>query len=184
MSSMNAPTGSQDGGEKGEAATAALISDVLDGDVVYQHAPGEAPQGIDLSYLQDGEMHVAEIKSVIGDWHQPSTSPTVDGRQMDSAWVADRLGRTGIDIDPIDVGDAEDQVHTDLFQVDFPGDTIARYDIDADGRRAESAPSEIYPLSDILDIHEGVNAPEPEATDLADQADTAESSSDGSEATR
>ncbi|WP_322544568.1 hypothetical protein U2G91_21305 [Rhodococcoides fascians] len=174
MTSMNAPTGNQDGGEKGEAATAVLISDVLGGDLVYQHTPGEAPQGIDLSYLHDGELHVAEVKSIIGDWHQSSTSPTVGGRQMDSVWVADRLERTGIDIDPIDVGTAEDQVHTDLFQVDFHGDTIARYDINMDGQRAESSPTEIYSLSEVLGVHEESDFPEPDAAELACEPDAGE----------
>lgn len=180
MSSMNNPAGSRDGGEMGEAATASLISDVLGGDLVYQHTPGEGPQGIDLSYLDDGELHVAEVKSVIGDWHQPSTASTVDGRQMDADWVADRLERTGIEIQPEDVGQAEGQVQTDLFQVDFLGDTIARYDIGEDGRRSESTPSEIYSLSDVLDVHEAVSAPEPDpASESHEQADS-EVSSEGS----
>ena len=43
---MSGPSGTQDGGEMGEAASAALISDVLGGDLVYQHTPGEGPQGL------------------------------------------------------------------------------------------------------------------------------------------
>jgi len=160
MSSMSNPSGSREAGEKGEAATASLIFDVLGGDLVYQHVPGEPPQGIDLSYLDDGELHVAEVKSIIGEWHQPSTASTVDGRQMDSHWVADRLERTGVEIGPEDVGTEGNQVQTDLFQVDFPGDTIARYEIGNDGRRSENAPSEVYSLSDVLDIHEAANIPE------------------------
>lgn len=167
MSLTNSPFDNQDVGPTGEAVTAALISDVLGGDLVYQHTPGEPPQGIDISYLNDdGELNVSEVKSVIGDWHQPATALTVDGRQMDSAWVADRLERTGVEIDPAAVGDASDQVHTELFQVDFVGDTIARYGVDFDGRRAENSPSEIYTISDVLDVHEGVSIPEADAASL------------------
>lgn len=179
MSSMSNPSGSREGGEKGEAATASLISDVLGGDLVYQHTPGESPQGIDLSYLADGEFHVAEVKSIIGEWHQPSTASTVDGRQMDSQWVADRLGRTGVEIGSEDVGTDGNQVRTDLFQVDFPGDTIARYEIDNDGRRSENTPSEVYSLSDVLDIHEAANVPEAApASEEAGQSETESSSAE------
>lgn len=179
MSSMSNPSGSRDGGEKGEAATASFISDVLGGDLIYQHAPGESPQGIDLSYLDDGELHVAEVKSIIGDWHQPSTASTVDGRQMDSHWVADRLGRTGIEAEPEDIGTGENHVQTDLFQVDFSGDTIARFEIDDDGRRSENAPSEVYSLSDVLDIHEAANVPEAEP--MSDDAGQSENESGSAE---
>lgn len=179
MSSMSNPSGNRDGGEKGEAATASLISDVLGGDLIYQHAPGESPQGIDLSYLDDGELHVAEVKSIIGDWHQPSTASTVDGRQMDSHWVADRLGRIGVEVEPEDVGTETSQVQTDLFQVDFSGDTIARFEIGDDGRRSENAPSEVYSLSDVLNIHDAANVPEAEP--VGEEAGQSENESDAGE---
>lgn len=177
MTTTGAPFSNADGGEQGEAATAALISDVLGGELAYQHTPGEAPQGIDVAYLEDGELHVAEVKSVIGDWHQSSTSLTVDGRQMDANCVADLLDRIGVEADPSVIGDGEGQVRTDLFQVDFPGDTIARYNIDTEGRRADTSPSEIYALSDVMDIHEAANV-----ADLVDATDsTAENIVDATE---
>ena len=180
MSAMNSPLDARDGGEKGEAAAAALISDILGGDLVYQHAPGEAPQGIDVLYHDDGEMHTAEVKSLVGDWHQSYMSSTVDGRQMDAPWVADRLGRVGIEANPSDIGAGDSQIHTELFQVDFIGDTIARYDMGLDGRRAESHPSEVYALSDVLDMHEKASAPETEAPAAASrEPGESEPSTDG-----
>lgn len=160
MSDMGDPTGSRDAGESGEAVVASLISEVLGGDLVFGHTPGDAPQGIDLAYLDGEELHVGEVKSVIGGWHLPNTSATVDGRQMDTNWVADRMGRIGIDLDPSDIGTGADQVRTDLFQVDYPGGTIARYELDVDGRRTDVAPEEVWSLADVLEVHDANLAPE------------------------
>jgi|JI10StandDraft_1071094.scaffolds.fasta_scaffold359118_2 hypothetical protein len=153
---MSGPSGTQDGGEMGEAASAALISDVLGGDLVYQHTPGEGPHGLDLSWLDDsGELHAGETKTVIGEnWHQPNTSFTRDGRQMDDNWVAEAMTRSGVEVYPQAVGDDPDQVHTDLFQVDYVGDTIAHYGVNHDGSRSGDSPDEIFSLSDVLDVHE------------------------------
>ena len=93
--------------------------------------------------------------------------------------MADRLGRTGVEIGSEDVGTDGNQVRTDLFQVDFPGDTIARYEIDNDGRRSENTPSEVYSLSDVLDIHEAANVPEAApASEEAGQSETESSSAE------
>lgn len=162
---MANPVDARDAGEAGEAVTASLISDVLGGDLVYQHTPGEAPQGIDVGYLNDGQLHVAEVKSVIGDWHQPATASTVSGRQMDAEWVADRLGRVDIEADPPQIGDLPGQVGTELFQVDYPGDTVARYELDSSGARVENSPQEIWSLSDVLGVHEASQDPEGEVED-------------------
>lgn len=163
--------GSREAGEMGEAATAALISDVLGRDLVYQHTPGDAPQGADLIYMDESGLKTGEVKSVFTDWHQPNTTATVNGRQMDDEWVADRTSREGIEVHPEGVGDGLDQVGKDLFQVDFPGDTIARYEVGANGGREGTSPEEIYSLSDILGVHEAENQPEPEIDDQAEQAE-------------
>lgn len=176
---MRAPEGARDAGEAGEAVTAALISDILGGDLIYQHTFGEAPQGIDLAYLNDGQLHVSEVKSVIGDWHLPSTSTTVDGRQMDTEWVADRLDRVDISATGEQVGSEQDHIRTDLYQVDFPGETIARYDMNLDGTRTDSFPQEVWSLTDVLGVYEEANSPEGHMTTEAGEKDTDESGIEG-----
>jgi len=163
-----------DAGAAAEAVHSAWVNDVLGGETIYQHAPGEPSQGLDQAYLLDGQLHAAETKSIISEiWHQPQTSLTVDGRQMDDEWVADRLGRIGIDAEPGQVGKADDQVSTNLAQVDFIGDTFAVYEVSPDGMRAENAPSEIWSLTDIIDAHDGANPPDFEtSTDNAENLDS------------
>ena len=147
-----------DAGDAAEAIHSAWVNDVLGGETIYQHAPGEPPQGLDQLYLLDGQLHAAETKAIISEsWHQPQTSLTVDGRQMDDEWVADRLGRIGIDAEPGQVGNAEDQVSTELSQVDFVRDIFAVYEINSDGMRAENSPSEIWSLTEIIDAHDCAN---------------------------
>jgi len=171
---MRSPSDSRESGEMGEAVTASLITDVLGGDLVYQHTPGDAPQGADLIYFEDDKLRNGEVKSVFEDWHQSNTAPTIDGRQMDDAWVADRTSRQGIEVVLEGVGDGVDQIGKDLYQVDFSGDTIARYEVGADGRREGATPEEIYSLSDVLDLHEAANRPEPESDDGLDDSETYE----------
>lgn len=138
------PANARDTGEQGEAVVSSLISEILGGDMVYEH---DGPQGTDHVYLLDDELHVAETKAESADeWYQSYTSKTVSGRQMDSEWVSDRLERIGIDA-------SGDEVEADLFQVDFVGGTIGRYDLDSDGFRTDNAPEEIYSLADVLEIH-------------------------------
>lgn len=141
-------------GEIGEAVTGAYISELADGNIVSQHNPGDAPQGIDTTFLDSsGELHAAESKAIgQGDWHQPQTSRTVDGRQMDQAWTADRLSGIGLDADAQDVGEEAGQVHRDLFQIDVPGDAFARYSVNDDGTRADRSPDEMWSLSDIVGV--------------------------------
>lgn len=173
-SPMAGPSDSREAGEMGEAATASLISDVLGGDLVYQHTPGDAPQGADLIYMDDSGLRNGEVKSIFTDWHQPNTSTTVNGRQMDDDWVADRTTREGIVVESEAVGDGLDQVGKDLFQVDFPGDSVARYAVGADGRREGTTPEEIYSLTDILSVHESANQPQPDSGDQVEQAEANE----------
>lgn len=172
---MSGPSDPREAGEMGEAATASLIADVLGGDLVYQHSPGEAPQGADLIFMDESGLRNGEVKSVFSDdWHQPNTASTIGGRQMDDDWVADRTSRLGIEVDTEAVGNGLDQVGKDLFQVDFVGDTIARYEVGTDGRREGTAPDEIYSLSDVLAVHEAANQPEPESVGHSDQTETSE----------
>ena len=93
--------------------------------------------------------------------------------------AADRLGRIGVEVEPEDVGTEASQVQTDLFQVDFSGDTIARFEIGDDGRRSENAPSEVYSLSDVLNIHDAANVPEAEP--LSEEKGQSENESDAGE---
>jgi hypothetical protein len=142
----------REAGEFGEAVSGYYASELADGNIVSQHDPGDAPQGIDTAFLDPaGELHAGETKAIAyGDWHQPQTSRTVNGRQMDQDWVADRLRDIDIDATPKDVGEGPAQVHRDLFQVDIPGGTFATYSIAPDGSRADNAPDEIWSLSDIV----------------------------------
>lgn len=132
---------SREAGEFGEAAAGEYISELADGHIVAQHNPGDAPQGIDTAFLDaDGELHAGETKTIgYGNWHQPQTSRTADGRQMDQSWVADRLGDIDIDASPDDVGVDPGEVHRDLFQVDVPGDTFAVYSVAHDGSRSDDS---------------------------------------------
>lgn len=171
---MRGPRDSREAGEMGEAVTASLISDVLGGELVYQHTPGDAPQGADLIYLEDSKLRNGEVKSLFADWHQSNTAPTIDGRQMDDEWVADRTSREGIEVVLEGVGDGVDQIGKDLYQVDFTGDTIARYEVGTDGRREGTMPEEIYSLSDVLDLHEAANRPEPESDEGVEESETYE----------
>ena len=76
---------SREAGEYGEAVAGEYICEMADGHIVAQHNPGDAPQGIDTTFLDaGGELHAGETKTIgYGAWHQPQTSPTVDGHQMD-----------------------------------------------------------------------------------------------------
>jgi hypothetical protein len=150
----------REAGEVGEAMAGTYINELAKGHIVDQHDPGDAPQGIDQAFLDaDGELHVGETKTIgYGAWHQPQTSRTVGGRQMDQDWVADRLSGLGIDAETADIGDGVGQVHRSLFQVDIPGDTFARYSVAQDGTRADNAPDEIWSLSDIAALMEADTA--------------------------
>lgn len=152
---------SREAGEFGEAVTGAYTSELADGHIIAQHDPGDAPQGIDTAFLdRDGELHAGETKTIgYGTWHQPQTSRTADGRQMDQSWVADRLA--DIDASPDDIGEDPSQIHRDLFQVDVPGDTFATYSVTPDGRRGDNSPDEIWSLSDIVAAADG-EAPDAE----------------------
>jgi hypothetical protein len=144
----------REAGEIGEAVTGAYISELADGNIISQHDPGDAPQGIDTTFLDSsGELHAGETKTIgYGNWHLPQTSQTVDGHQMDQAWTADRLSDIGLDADSEDVGEDAGQVHRDLFQVDVPGDAFARYSVNDDGTRADGSPDEMWSLSDIVAV--------------------------------
>jgi hypothetical protein len=161
----------REAGEIGEALSSVYVNELADGNVVSQHDPGDAPQGIDTTFLDpDGDLHAAETKTIgFGDWHQPQTSRTADGRQMDQAWTADRLSGIDVDAAPEDIGEDPGQVHRDLFQADIPGDTFAVYSVADDGTRAENSPSEVWSLSDIAALVDA-DAPDADVSD-ADVSD-------------
>ena len=156
----------REAGELGEGLAGTYINELANGHIVDQHGPGDAPQGIDQAFLDsDGDINVGETKAIgFGAWHQPQTSRTVGGRQMDPEWVADRLAGIGIDATPDNIGEEPGQVHRSLFQVDIPGDTFARYAVAPDGTRADNSPDEIWALSDIaamVDVDTAEDAVEP-----------------------
>lgn len=161
----------REAGELGEGIVGTYINELTGGHIADQHDPGDAPQGIDQAFLDaDGELHVGETKTIgFGAWHQPQTARTVDGRQMDQAWVAGRLGDIDIAATPDDIGEEPGQVHRDLFQVDIPGDTFARYSVVPDGTRADNSPDEIWTLSDIAAMID-----DDTAEDAAESADPGE----------
>jgi hypothetical protein len=161
---------SREAGEVGEAIASTYVNELADGHLVSHHDPGDVPQGIDHVFLgSDGELHAGETKTIgYGDWHQPQTSETVSGRQMDQPWVADRLSDIDIDAIPDDIGEGPGQVHRDLFQVDVPGDTFATYSVAPNGTRAENSPNEIWSLSDIIavaDVDTADSEAEPESSE-------------------
>jgi hypothetical protein len=162
----------REAGELGEGIVGTYINELADGHLVDQHDPGDAPQGIDQAFLNaDGEFHVGETKTIgFGPWHQPQTSRTVNGRQMDREWVADRLDGIGINATPDDVGEEPGQVHRDLFQVDIPGDAFARYSVAPDGTRANNSPDEIWTLSDIATMMDADTTED--AVESADPSET------------
>jgi hypothetical protein len=164
----------REAGEVGEALSGVYVSELTGGNVVSHHNPGDAPQGIDTTFLDvDGDLHAAETKTIgFGGWHQPQTSRTVDGRQMDPAWIADRLGDIDVDAAPEDIGDDPGQVHRDLFQADIPGDTFAVYSVADDGTRAENWPGEVWSLSDIAALVD-TDSPDADAME-AEEADQGE----------
>lgn len=147
----------QEAGAFGESIAAIYATELADGELVSQHAEGDAPQGIDTTYLDSlGNLHAAESKTIgYSDWHQSSTSRTVDGRQMDQQWIADRLGAIDVAADPEDIGPGADQVRADLFQIDIPRDTFATYEVGPTGQRTENYPNEIWSLSDLVEIGDG-----------------------------
>lgn len=150
----------RDAGEFGEAVVDGFIEAVDGGHHLDQHTPESKPQGIDAMYLSDTDdrVHVAEDKTIAwGDYHAPYMSRTVDGRQNDDNWVADRSRDTQLDIEPDQVGHGDDQVGKEVFQVDLPSDTLARYSVEPDGSLESNAPDEIYALSDIIDAVDGWN---------------------------
>ena len=160
----------REAGEFGEGAAGYYASELAGGNIVAQHHPGHAPQGIDTVFLDaGGELHAGETKTIgYGNWHQPQTSRTVDGRQMDQAWVADRLSDIDIEATPEDIGEGVGQVHRDLFQADIPGDTFAVYSVAPDGSRADNSPNEIWSLSNIVATADADTAD----ADTADRGET------------
>ena len=167
----------REAGELGEAMVGTYISELAGGHIVNQHDPGDAPQGIDHAFLDaNGELYVGETKTIgYGAWHQPQTSRTVGGRQMDRTWAADRLGDVGIDALPEDIGEEASHVHRSLFQVDVPGDTFARYPVAQDGTRASNSPDEIWSLSDIVALMDAdTSEDEGESADPGESADSAD----------
>jgi len=142
----------REAGEFGEAVTGFYVNELADGHVVSQHNPGDAPQGIDTLFLDDGgDLHAGESKTIAyGEWHQPGTATTQSGRQMDQDWVASRLSDAGVEAKPDDIGPEEGEVHTDLFHIDIPGDSFGAYTLAMDGTRSENSPEEMWALSDII----------------------------------
>lgn len=162
----------REAGEFGEAVSGFYVNELADGNIVSQHNPGDAPQGIDTLFLdEDGDLHAGESKTIAyGEWHQPSTAATQSGRQMDQDWVASRLSDTGIEAEPDDVGPNDGDVHTDLFQIDIPGDSFGAYSLAMDGTRFENSPEEMWALSDIiaLDIDDSPDSHDQEAAEPED----------------
>ncbi len=141
-------------GERGEALVARLLVEAKGNSVVYQHTPGERPQGVDLVTLSpDGRLVVTEVKATAADRYAlPHTTQNVADHQLDTGWTSKNLSQTGaVSVGPEAIGLAADQVSRQLAQFDAISGTISFWEITSDGHRAESVPLEVWDASDFGD---------------------------------
>lgn len=162
-----------DVGEFGEDVSGGFIETIGGGHLLEQHTPGDKPQGIDKMYVtEDGAVHVAEDKTIgSGEYHAPYMSKTVDGRQADDEWVSRNSAETQLDIAPDEVGADADQVSTEVFQTDILGGTFGRFDVNSSGK-VDAEPSEMYSLSDIIDVIDATNFESATAEDTESSDDS------------
>lgn len=141
----------REAGELGEATAAGLIEVVGDGHLLEQHNPGDAPQGIDIAYFDDGDdrVHFSEVKTIgWGDYHTPRMNETLAGRQASDEWIADKADF--LDLEASDIGSDEDQVMAEVIQIDVPGGAIGVFDVGTDGA-VVGDPTEMYSLYDVTE---------------------------------
>lgn len=142
----------QELGDRGEALVVRILVEAEQHDLLYQHAPGERPQGVDVVTLDPGgRLVVTEVKTTAADrYRQPHTSRNVADHQLDPDWTSKNLTRTGhVALGAEAIGPAADQVFRQLAQFDTVSGTVSFWDITHDGQRAGSSPREVWDASDF-----------------------------------
>jgi hypothetical protein len=122
--------------------------------LVYQHTPGERPQGVDVVTLDpSGRLVVTEVKSTGAELYQaPHTTQNVSDHQLDKDWTSKNLTETGLAyVGPEDVGPSPDQVVRRIAQYDVVSGTVSFWDVADGGQRSGGSPIEVWDVSENWD---------------------------------
>ena len=145
--SVDVKTSRQELGERGEALVAQLLVEAQQHELVYQHTPGERPQGVDVVTLDpDGRLVVTEVKSTAAETYKmPHTTQNVGDHQLDQSWTSKNLTATGlVSATPDAVGPAADQVSRQIAQFDAASGTVSFWDVTDGGQRSGNSPTEVW----------------------------------------
>jgi hypothetical protein len=140
-------------GDFSEAVAAGFLNLLLDYDLIFQHNPGDKPQGLDIAAINpsEGRLQTVEVKgTTLPNAGRPRTSKTKTGRQASAEWIRSRSADGPVYVASTDaVGDGPDQIGSRLVHVNLTARTISLWRVDKNGIVA-STPDVMAPLDEVV----------------------------------